>query len=77
MKRFTVAGIFAMIGGGATLLLVASILYSCRQGGQPHDMGTDAGSSARPSHATVVDDAPAERPVAYAPSAQKLSLNRL
>jgi hypothetical protein len=55
MKRFTVAGIFAMIGGAATLLLVASILYSCRQGGQPHDMGTDAHSGGS-SHASVVEN---------------------
>jgi hypothetical protein len=42
MKRLTAAGLFATIGGVATLLLVASILYSCRQGGHPHDMGTQS-----------------------------------
>jgi len=36
MKRYALAGTFATIGGLATLILVASILYSCRQGGTPH-----------------------------------------
>jgi len=72
MKRFTVAGIFAMIGGAATLLLVASILYSCRQGGHPHEMGNTSPSSDE-HHAAVVDDAP-ETPGAHAPSSQKLTV---
>ena len=54
MKRFTVAGIFAMIGGAATLLLVVSILYSCRQGGQPHDMGTQSWAPQSEPSPTVV-----------------------
>jgi hypothetical protein len=40
MKRTAAAGTFALLAGGATLLLVASILYSCRGGARPHDMGT-------------------------------------
>ena len=55
MKRLTVAGLFAMIGGAATLLMVASILYSCRQGGHPHDMGNDSHSSDG-SHSSVVEE---------------------
>ncbi|MFB6249085.1 MAG: hypothetical protein ABEL97_10995 [Salinibacter sp.] len=42
MKRLAAAGTFALIGGAAALLMVASILYSCRQGGQPHDMGFES-----------------------------------
>jgi hypothetical protein len=42
MKRTAAAGTFALLAGGATLLLLASIFYSCRHGGQPHDMGTSA-----------------------------------
>ena len=42
MKRFALAGTFALIGGAATLLMVASILYSCREGGTPHDMGNQS-----------------------------------
>jgi hypothetical protein len=32
MKRLALAGTFALIGGAAALLMLASILYSCRQG---------------------------------------------
>ena len=42
MKRLAAAGTLALFAGGAALLLVASILYSCRGGSQPHDMGTSA-----------------------------------
>jgi hypothetical protein len=42
MKRLAAAGTFALIGGAATLLLLASILFSCGQGGHPHDMGTQS-----------------------------------
>lgn len=36
MKRFAIAGTFALIGGAAGLVLLTSILYSCQQGGTPH-----------------------------------------
>lgn len=73
MKRFTVAGIFAMIGGAATLLLVVSILYSCRQGGQPHDMGTDARSN--DSAPSVVEEAAESSPTARrSPNAARLTI---
>ncbi len=49
MKRTAAAGTFALLAGGATLLLLASIFYSCRGGGQPHDMGTSA-RDASPAH---------------------------
>ena len=49
MKRTAAAGTFALLAGGATLLLVASILYSCRGGARPHDMGTSS-NDATPSH---------------------------
>lgn len=51
MKRLAAAGTFALLAGGVTLILVASILYSCRGGGQPHDMGTSA-TDADPSDVT-------------------------
>ena len=74
MKRLTVAGLFAMIGGAATLLMVASILYSCRQGGHPHDMGTDAHSGGS-SHSSVVEDAKESSPTARRhPNATRLTV---
>lgn len=46
MKRTAIAGTFALLTGAVSLILLASIVYSCRQGGHPHDMGTqDHGSS--------------------------------
>jgi hypothetical protein len=44
MKRLAAAGTFALLAGGATLILVASILYSCREGGSPHNPRSDASS---------------------------------
>lgn len=37
MKRTALAGTFALVGGAATLLLLASIVYSCEMGGTPHE----------------------------------------
>ncbi len=74
--RLAVAGIFAMIGGAATLLMVASILQSCRQGGQPHDMGTDAHPTHEiPTTETEIEP-PSERSVTHAPDAAELTLPR-
>jgi hypothetical protein len=36
MKRTILAGTFFLLAGAATLLLAASIFYSCRSGGHPH-----------------------------------------
>lgn len=36
MKRTLLAGSFYALAGAATLLLAASIFYSCRSGGDPH-----------------------------------------
>jgi hypothetical protein len=36
MKRTLLAGTFYALAGAATLLLAASIFYSCRSGGDPH-----------------------------------------
>jgi len=36
MKRTLLAGTFYALVGVATLLLAASIFYSCRSGGDPH-----------------------------------------
>jgi len=54
MKRLAAAGTFALLAGGATLILVASILYSCRQGGDPHNPRPDARSSSSASSPPVV-----------------------
>lgn len=37
MKRTLLAGTFSLLAGAATLLLAASIIYSCRSGGDPHN----------------------------------------
>lgn len=73
--RLAVAGAFALIGGAAALLMVASILQSCRQGGHPHDMGNDdhSGSSSHSSEQIV--EPPAERTVTHAPDAAKVTLS--
>lgn len=36
MKRTFLVGTFYTLAGAATLLLAASIAYSCRSGGDPH-----------------------------------------
>jgi len=42
MKRTLLAGTFYTLAGVATLLLAASIFYSCRSGGDPHHSGSAA-----------------------------------
>ena len=37
MMRTLLAGSFYALAGAATLLLAASIFYSCRSGGDPHN----------------------------------------
>ena len=61
MKRYALAGTFALIGGLATLLLVASILHSCGQDGTPHE--TPYNSEASPS-----DEEPVRVSVAVPPA---------
>ena len=62
MKRYALAGTFATIGGLATLILVASILYSCRQGATPHqtpyNSGTEAQSGSSSHSSSSVAPAP-------------------
>lgn len=72
--RFAVAGTFALIGGAAALLMVVSILQSCRQGGEPHDMGTDARPGETPT--TAVAEPPAQHAGAHAPNAAALTIPR-
>jgi len=48
MKRTLLAGTFYALAGVATLLLVASIFYSCRSGGDPHHSGSAALQEAPP-----------------------------
>ena len=50
MKRTALAGSFFLLTGLVSLILLASIVYSCRQGGRPHEMGTEASGS---SHSTI------------------------
>jgi hypothetical protein len=62
MKRLAAAGTFALIGGAVTLLLLASILFSCGKGGHPHDMGTQSWTPASDAPPTVAS-APVPDPV--------------
>lgn len=71
MKRLATAGTFALLAGGATLLLVASILYSCRQGGDPHNPRSDASG---PSTTVPSAVAPAALKTAD-PAATRLSVS--
>ena len=48
MKRTLLAGTFYALAGAATLLLAASIFYSCRSGGDPHHERSDATLNAPP-----------------------------
>lgn len=47
MKRLAAAGTFSLLAGAFGLLLFASIFYSCRQGGHPHEMGTSSETEAQ------------------------------
>jgi len=57
MKRTALAGTFALLAGLVSLILLASIVYSCRQGGHPHDMGTEPSGSSSHS-ASGLDASP-------------------
>jgi hypothetical protein len=52
MKRTLLAGSFYALAGVATLLLAASIFYSCRSGGDPHHSGSAATQQAPPVETT-------------------------
>lgn len=54
MERLAAAGTFALLAGAATLLLLASIFYSCRVGGEPHEMGNEPpADKENPAHSRV------------------------
>ncbi|PSQ87441.1 MAG: hypothetical protein BRD42_02090 [Bacteroidetes bacterium QS_3_64_15] len=59
MKRTILAGTFFLLAGAATLLLAASIFYSCRSGGHPHherdthDAPTEESHSSEETHSSV------------------------
>jgi len=72
MKRLAAAGTFALLAGGATLILVASILYSCRQGGDPHNPRSDASNPSKATPSAQVDIQPARTPIS---SATRLALS--
>lgn len=42
MKRTLAAGAFSLAIGAVSLLLLASVVYSCRSGGDPHHERSDA-----------------------------------
>lgn len=52
MKRTLLAGSFYALAGVATLLLAASIFYSCRSGGDPHHEQTTHDTPAEETHAS-------------------------
>ncbi|WP_263786225.1 hypothetical protein [Salinibacter grassmerensis] len=49
MKRTLAAGVFSLAIGAVSLLLLASVVYSCRGGGDPHHERSDAGFTAPPT----------------------------
>jgi hypothetical protein len=58
MKRTLLAGSFYALAGLATLLLAASIFYSCRSGGDPHHSGSAAVHEGPPALTSRAADAP-------------------
>ena len=60
MKRTLLAGTFYALAGAATLLLAASIVYSCRSGGDPHHSGSAATQHAPPVETTRSTQVPQE-----------------
>jgi len=72
MKRLAAAGTFALLAGGASLILVASILYSCRQGGDPHNPRSDASNPSTNTPSAQVEIQPDRTPVS---SATRLDLS--
>ena len=52
MKRTILAGTFFTLAGAATLLLAASIFYSCRSGGHPHHERDTHDAPAKESHSS-------------------------
>lgn len=58
MKRTLLAGSFYALAGLATLLLAASIFYSCRTGGDPHHSGSAAVHEGPPAEAIHATEAP-------------------
>lgn len=58
MKRQVTAGIFSLLLGAATLLLLVSILQSCHQGGHPHAAGTNIEGGTPSTHVASADSPP-------------------
>jgi len=56
MKRTLLAGSFYALAGLATLLLAASIFYSCRTGGDPHHERSPDGGPAEEMHSLRLPD---------------------
>ena len=54
MKQIVLPGTFASLVGAITLILLVSVVYSCRQGGHPHDMGNKPNGSSH-ANSTVVE----------------------
>ncbi len=49
MKRTLAAGAFSLAIGAVSLLLLASVVYSCRSGGDPHHERSDASLNVPPA----------------------------
>ncbi|MFO8098250.1 MAG: hypothetical protein R6T83_01350 [Salinibacter sp.] len=74
MKRLATAGVFALLAGAFGLLLLASVVFSCRQGGEPHEMGTEAHSPTEQyASASTPQTAPALRLSVEPPGASRAS----
>lgn len=58
MKRQVTAGIFSLLLGAATLLLLVSILQSCSQGGHPHTAAAETDGTPASAHVASADGHP-------------------
>jgi len=68
MKRTLAAGAFSLAIGAVSLLLLASVVYSCRSGGDPHHERSDATFDTPP-----VEDARSVPPVRRASARRSLN----
>jgi len=64
MKRTILAGTFFTLAGAAALLLAASVIYSCRGGGDPHHEGSSPSHDAQTeeTHSSTVPRPETEGP---------------
>lgn len=77
MKRTALAGILSLLAGAFTLLLVASILYSCRSGEDPHNTRSSGSLSTVPAQKTQEPGQPPYEASHHTSSASVLRLSSL